>query len=382
MKKSYSAYLLIFVFLMANHANAQAKYKGGAKHAPLTAAMLPDAGNYNIHQVVSGALDDSLHKTMEKLFAVTHMPGITAAMLIPGKGIWRIDSGFTAMDRQQRVDSSSVFYWASVCKLITGTIITALIAENKLTADSRLSQWFPEVQDADKITITALLQHTSGIYSFNADSFFHVHPRYYTPTELLTLAMSKKNDFPPGQYWSYSNTGYLLLAQIAEKIEGKTYADIVQQRIAIPLQLPSLRALAPQELPANLALAHNKGQVVTTDYSTPLGAGNIVGNARDLVVFLAALFTGQLQPHAITYDRFRDLYPMYDKGTYYGKGVMLFDFNEISHTNDYWLGHSGGTENYRAILLYDTATRAFVAIAVNEHIPVEAIARKMLEQIR
>ena len=131
-----------------------------------------------------------------------------------------------------------------------------------------------------------------------------------------------------------------------------------------------------------LALAHENGHVVPSGYSIPLGAGNIVGNARDMVVFLYALLTGQLSTPAITYDRLRDLYPMYDKGTYYGKGIMLFDFKEINNTDDSWIGHSGGTETYRAILLYDTATKAFVAVAVNQHIPVEAIARKMLEQIR
>jgi D-alanyl-D-alanine carboxypeptidase len=361
---------------------AQARYKGGAKHTAPPAGILPDAGSYDIHLPVSGVLNDSLHKKIRTIFTLTGMPGITAAMLVPGKGLWCIDTGFISLPDRHNVDAHTVFYWASVAKLITATIITSLIREHKLDGGSRLDRWFPQIQDADKITIDALLQHTSGIYSFNADTAFHEHPRYYAPQELIDIAVAKGNGFPPGQYWSYSNTGYLLLAMIAEKTEGKTYADIVQERIAAPLQLTSLRALQPRELPANLALAHEKGQIVPTDYSVPLGAGNIVGNARDMVVLLYALLTGQLSIPEITYSRLRDLYPMYDKGVYYGKGIMLFDFKEISNVADNWIGHSGGTETYRAILLYDTATRSFVAIAVNQHIPVEAIARKMLEQIR
>lgn len=377
--------LIILILLLAGNnlqnAVAQARYKGGAKHAPLREDILPDAGQYDIHLPVSGALNDSLHKKMQEMFTRTGMPGITAAMLVPGKGLWQIDTGFISLPDQHKVDAHTVFYWASVGKLITATIITALILEKKLDGNSRLSQWFPQIPDADKITIDALQEHTSGIYSFNADSAFHFSHRYYAPQELIDLAISKKNLFPPGQYWSYSNTGYLLLAMIAEKIEGKTYAEIVQQRMALPLQLNSLRALSPQELPANLALAHENGRIVATDYSIPLGAGNIVANAKDMVVLLCALLTGQLNTLSLTYDRLRDLYPMYDKGTYYGKGIMLFDFKEINNTADSWIGHSGGTETYRAIVLYDTATKAFVAVAVNQHLPVEAIARKMLEQI-
>jgi D-alanyl-D-alanine carboxypeptidase len=376
----------MLILLLADYypqaVHAQVRYKGGAKHAAPPASILPDAGGYDIHLPVAGALNDSLHKKMRDIFTLTGMPGITAAMLVPGKGLWSIDTGFTSLPDKHNVDAHTVFYWASVGKLITATIITSLIAEHKLDSESRLARWFPQIPYADKITIDALLKHSSGIYSFNADSTFHTSQRYYAPQELIDIAVSKGNAFPPGQYWSYSNTGYLLLAMIAEKIEGKTYADIVQQRIAVPLQLTSLRALSPQELPANLALAHENGHIAPTDYSVPLGAGNIVGNAKDMVVLLYALLTGQLSTSTTTYDRLRDLYPMYDKGVYYGQGIMLFDFKEINNTADTWIGHSGGTETYRAILLYDTTTKAFVAIAVNQHIPVEAIARKMLEQIR
>jgi len=378
---------LILIFLLTcfnkNNTYGQSRYKGGKKHTPPAANLLPDPnGNYNLNTPLSGFLKDTLDKQVDKVFSITGMPGITAAMLIEGKGLWQIDTGFISKPEQRKVDSSTLFYWASVSKIITATIIAILVEEHKLSYDSKLSEWYPQFQDATQITIDELLKHTSGLYSFNTDSTFHYSKRYYAPPELFDLVKANKNLFRPGEYWSYSNTGYLLLALITEKIEGKTFAQIVQQRIAGPLHLPSLKVLAPGDSPANLALAHANGTTITEDYSTPLGAGNIIGNAKDMVVLLYSLLTGKISTLDLTNDGLHDLYPMFEKGMYYGRGIILTDFNEINQTNGYWIGHNGGTEDYRALLIYDTATKAFVAIAVNQHIPVEAITRKLLEQIK
>jgi D-alanyl-D-alanine carboxypeptidase len=378
--------LLLGCFLISlskNEAFSQFRYKGGKKHVSIGLNLLPASNiHYDINTPLSGPLKDSLDKKINELFAVTGMPGITAAMLVDGKGIWHMDTGFISRPAQQVVDTATVFYWASVSKLLTATIIAQLIQEKRLNYDSKLSEWFPQFQDAGKITIDELLKHTSGIYSFNNDSTFHYSKRYYASTDLIDIVLKNKNAFRPGEYWSYSNTGYLLLALIAEKIEGKPFAQIAQQRISDSLKLTTLKVLPPREVPPNLALAHLKGDVVTTDFSTPLGAGNVIANAKDMVVLLHALLTGKISTLADTQERLRDLYPMFDKGVYYGRGIMLYDFNEINNTDALWIGHSGGTETYRALLIYDVTTKAFLAVAVNDHIPVEAIARKLLEQIK
>ena len=67
------------------------------------------------------------------------------------------------------------------------------------------------------------------------------------------------------------------------------------------------------------------------------------------------------------------------KGQYYGRGIMLFDFNTLNATDNIWIGHSGGTENYRAILVYDVKTKVIIAISINENIPVESVAGRLIE---
>ncbi|SDF13849.1 D-alanyl-D-alanine carboxypeptidase [Mucilaginibacter pineti] len=383
MKNSSLSYLLIFLlfFSSCKKSDAQDSSKDPKKHAQPSLAVFPDGSIYDIGAPLNGSLKDSLDQTVRRLFAITVMPGLTAAILVPGKGLWQTDTGYLSKPGLKKADAGSVFYWASVCKLLTATVIEQLINEQKLQHDSKLSVWFPKLHDAGKITIDELLEHTSGIYSFNNDPTIFDIDRYYSPDELIGLSQGQKNLFPPGKTWSYSNTNYLLLALIAENIEGKSFDEIIQQRIALPLHLTSLHALKPHEQPDNLALAHENGAIVKEDYSVPLGAGNVVSNARDMVVLLYSLMTGKLGPVLLVHDRLKDLYAMPDAGTWYGSGMMLTDFNEITHTDDLWIGHSGGTQTYRALLVYDTATKTFIALAINQHVSVEAVARKLLSVV-
>ncbi|EHQ26110.1 serine hydrolase domain-containing protein [Mucilaginibacter paludis] len=374
--------LIVLLFSACRKTDAQDKGKAPQKHPQPALFVFPSPGAYDAATTLSGRLKDSLDHTVNNLFRMTGMPGLTAAMLAPGKGLWQTDTGYLSKPDQRKVNPNSVFYWASVGKLLTATVIEQLIQEKKLDREDKLSRWFPALQDARKITIDELLMHTSGIYSFNNDPKVFAIDRYYSPDELLGLAHAQKNLFPPGTNWSYSNTNYLLLALIAEKTEGKPFDELIRDRIAVPLHLTSLRALKPHEQPANLAVAHENGQIVKEDYSVPLGAGNIVSNASDMVILLYSLMTGKLGPVAQVHDRLKDLYAMPDTGTWYGRGMMLYDFNEITNTDDLWIGHSGGTQTYRALLVYDTASKTFIAVAINAHISVEAVARKLLSRLR
>lgn len=350
------------------------------KHLPITADAISVANaDYQIDEPLSGPLKDSLDVTISRLFSITKMPGITISMLIPGKGLWQTTTGFLSMPNQQRADSTSVFYWASVGKLITATIIDELVMERKLSYDDKLAKWFPQFEYAREITIGQLLHHTSGLASFNTDTTIFKKEKHYTPADLINIALQQKNLFPPGKYWSYSNTGYLLLARIIEQIDNRSYAESVEQRIAAPLHLSSLKALSDGIMPNNLAKGHTaNGLPEYEDYSVPLGAGNIVSNAKDMVVFLFALMNGSIIPKAIVASRLHDLYPMPDKGMFYGQGMMVTDFADINGEQDLWIGHTGGTETYRALLIFDVHTKIFLAVSVNAHISVEAISRKLL----
>lgn len=386
MCKTYSLlkFILLNVLFMSSYISlqAQSKYRGMPKHEEIDIAQFFLVDNYELRGQLPDTLQYKLQQAISELFVNQNIAGLSVTMFTP-KGQWQTTMGYANKPNKQFADSSTVFYWASVCKLVTATIIMQLINEKKIKSNSKLSKWYPKFSNAKKITISNLLTHTSGIYSFNSDSNFHNSSSYHTPDELLAIALAKENLFKPNEYWSYSNTGYLLLALIAQKIENKSFAQIVQERIAIPFGLQSLKVLMPNEITNNLAQAHSGDSIVCRNYATPLGAGNIVCNSYDMAKLLYILLSGQLLPKTSLQTMLSDLYPMFG-GTqqYYGRGVMVYNFKAIDSTSNLWLGHSGGTENYKAILAYDVKTKAIISVAINENISAEALAYKLFAILR
>ena len=327
---------------------------------------------------------NKLDSLLNSSYALLDIPGITVDV-ITQQGHWNIDTGFVSLESREKVDSTTTFYWASVGKLITSVLIHELINEQKLTLDDKLEKWYPEFQYSNLITVQHLLEHRSGIYSFNYDTARTNALEHPTPNDLLKIALEHDNHFFPGQYWYYSNTGYILLSSIIEKIEHQSYDTVVLNRISNKLHLKKLRALQVGEFPSNIALLHNSSNLVQNDnFNAIAGAGSIISNSKDMNKFLYALFTKKILPQESIQHMTKTLYPMFEEGIYYGQGIMVFDLS--SHTNNLdqgkLIGHSGGTSNVKSMAIFSPENQTFISIASNKNIPVEAIAYSILKILR
>jgi len=334
---------------------------------------------------LSGSLDQELttqlNQTLLQALEESGAPGVTAAMGIPGQGIWSMTTGLASTEPVMPVEEDAVFWWASAGKLFTASIVLQLVAEEQLTLRQTIDSWFPDYPQAENIIIEHLLTHTGGVFSFQQDLPFRERTGYTPPEELIRISASHGANFCPSEYWSYSNTGYVMLAQIIEAIEGKSFTDAITERILQPLHLTQTTALLPEEFPLNLAIAHEGGQPADNfQPSLPFGAGNIVASAEDMVVFLTAMLSGEVYPRHLLRNSLGTLYPMFDNGTYYGQGIMLYDIDQ-GETTINWLGHSGGTPNTKAIVAFDLNRQVFVAVAVNADAPAEAIALRLVETV-
>ena len=119
----------------------------------------------------------------------------------------------------------------SISKVFTGVLIFQLIEEKKLALDTKLATFFPQLPNAATITIDQLLSHRSGLHSFTSDAAYEQYmTQPKTQAELLTL-MAAKPDFEPGAKYEYSNSNYVLLGYIVEKLTKQPYAQALQQRI-------------------------------------------------------------------------------------------------------------------------------------------------------
>lgn len=357
-----------------NLCSADEKFQGvtfsyADTNLPLTQPMLI-AG-----QGVGTKTANTLALSLESIIAKTQISNFTVAIGIPGKGIWTSTRLSNPTYDRIANEEPSIFWWMSVGKAFTSVLIHQLINEGKLSMDDPISIWFPEIENADIILIRHLLTHTSGIYSFQEDIKFRESTGYKSPYELLDIALSHAPLFCPGTRWSYSNTNYVLLGLILEKLEKKTFAELVSERITSRMGMKSSYALNANEFPNNLIL--NSTHVP----SLPYAAGNIVSDSQDMVIFLQAVLTGKLIGTDYLKNILINTYPMFDTGEYYGKGLMLYKIKAEGSVLQ-WIGHSGGAKNVNALVAFDTQTGIYAAVSVNGNTSAAAVINYLLNDLR
>jgi D-alanyl-D-alanine carboxypeptidase len=363
--------------------NGAAPYQGAATRAPLADSVFAGAGADALPlPPMPDSLAAALERRLAELLEVHGGPAWDVALFRPGQGLWSRRVGLASRVPARPVQAQTPFWWASVGKTLTAALTLQCVSEGRLKLQDKLSQWRPDFPQASHISVASLLDHTNGTRSYNSpDALGPVQSGpYRTPDELLALPMQRGNLTCPGAVFSYTNTGYLLLALVLESVLGKALHQIIEQRLTGPLGLGHLSALPPGPLAADLALPHINGLPQSAQgLASLMGAGNVVGSAKDMLGFWHALLGGRVLPPAIVRSQFARLLPMGEDGLWYGQGVMVFDFRDRGGFDRVWLGHSGGGQGNNAIVLYEPARKAFAAVAVNGDTPAAAVATAMLE---
>jgi CubicO group peptidase (beta-lactamase class C family) len=163
--------------------------------------------------------------------------GFDGNILIADKGeiVYEKSFGFANDERKIPLTENSIFNLASVSKVFTAVATMKLIEEGKLTLTDSLQRYFPDMSYPG-ITIYNLLTHTSGLQDFQADPVREQLGKNATNQDIETAytKVHLKTRFTPDSNWGYSNTNYLLLAMIIEKVSGMSYPDFISKSIFIP----------------------------------------------------------------------------------------------------------------------------------------------------
>ncbi len=266
--------------------------------------------------------------------------------------------GMANIEKNRSNESSTLFRVGSVSKTFTAVIILRLIEEGRLSFDDKLSAWYPNIENADQITLEYLLRHRSGIYNFTDTSDYE---QYYThsATHQVMLARIARygSVFKPGERMQYSNSNYLLLAYIAENVTGKDYATLVEEMIARPCGLQNTRQGSVNDTAGKGALSYRYLTAWVadplTDMSVSTGGGSLVSTPADLVRFMQCLFSGQL----ISMQSLQKMMTMQDG---YGFGIMKYPFYEKAV-----YGHTGGIDAFRAFTGFLPADSMYIAMCSN-----------------
>ncbi|AGZ41143.1 serine hydrolase domain-containing protein [Actinoplanes friuliensis] len=290
-------------------------------------------------------------------------------------GRWRGASGVAELGTTRAVPVDGRVRAGSITKTFVATVVLQLVGESRLRLDDTVESWLPGVVPGGRrITVRQLLNHTSGLFDYVQTlpmppdpEFLSNRLRTWTPAELVQRAVAHPpTSGDPGSAYAYSNTNYLLLGLIIEKVTGRAYGKEVERRLIGPLGLrgtsmPGTSPGIPGPHPHGYVPALRDGEVVLTDFTRANpsvfgAAGEIISTTRDLNEFFAALLGGRLlPPHLLAAMKTPGV-----AGGSYGLGLAWRD--TPCGTRVY--GNDGGTLTYQTWSFSTQDRRRQVTVAV------------------
>jgi len=324
---------------------------------PLLAALLGVATFTTQAQSLNTAKLDSL---LTSLAATNKLMG-SLAVSRAGQVVYSHAFGSAQLAPNVPATPATRYRMGSISKMFTATMIFQLIEEKKLTLDTKLAAFFPQLPNAKTITIDQLLSHRSGLHSLTDDAAYlgyMTQPK--TQAELLALMAATKPDFEPGAKFAYSNSGYIVLGYIVEKLGKQPYAQALQKRVAAKAGLKNTYYGGKIDPAKQEALSYKPGPGgwvpdTETDMSIPGGAGAVVSTPADLDRFLEALFGGKLVSAA-------SLGEMKTIRDGFGRGLMLLPFGSKQS-----YGHGGSIDGFRSMASYFPDDKLAITLSTNAH---------------
>lgn len=239
-------------------------------------------------------LPDTVQEQVDK--AVNYnLDGIIVYVDQKGKPPAFYTAGWKNRENKIPADPQSLFKIASISKLYVAVAITKLVYEKRLSLDETLAHYFPElvkrIENAEKISVRMMLQHRSGIPNLTDNPDFPWDNPPKSSREALEYALDQPAKFAPNADYAYSNTNYLLLSEIIEKVVGYSHQQYIREAILIPLNLN-----------------HTFGSLIEVNIDDVMSGyyigyepdlkknnlGNMLATAVDVGIFLRALNDGSL----------------------------------------------------------------------------------------
>jgi D-alanyl-D-alanine carboxypeptidase len=261
----------------------------------------------------SASPDAGLKRGVDRLVAA----GAPGAILLVREGdqVTRITGGYANLAKRTPMRADDHFKIASLTKTYTAAVVLQLVQENRLRLTDTVEQWLPRlVPNGRRITVHMLLNHTSGLAEFDSDPRY-LRPylrghlgHYWSPKQLVRIAVSHKPLFPPGKttHEAYSNTNYVLLGMIVQKVTGASIGAELRRRLFTPLGLtetsfPTRPGLDRPYARGYMVLGRrSRTDVTALSPSLSPASGAIVSTAEQTADFYRALLSGRLlEPHLL-----------------------------------------------------------------------------------
>lgn len=282
---------------------------------------------------------------MDSLMSVMDKNNVWMGSIAISKGdqlLYQKTIGYADLAQKKKATIDTRYGIGSISKTFTATLVLKTAELGKLQLNQTLSVYVKGIPNAEKITVRQLLNHSSGVHSITDDKdYLTWNTKPQTEQELVARIIKGRVEFDPGSKHVYSNSNYILLTYILEKVWKKDYASLLKEYICQPLKLEQTTFGRPQNNGSDLSESYRYTQEWTlephTDNSVPLGAGAVWSTPADLARFFNALFSHKII-NAASLEEMKKI----DQG--YGIGLFQLPFYE--HVG---FGHTGGIDGYSSV---------------------------------
>ena len=328
-----------------------------------------------------------LQERLNALHAGGKFPGATVGVALADGRVLGLAVGLSDRQTKRPMRPTDRMLQGSVGKTYAAALALQLVSERRLALDDKIEKylgrepWFARLPNAREITVRMLMNHTSGLVRYEFKEQFTkdltANPaKVWRPEELVSYILDTEPPFAAGKGWDYSDTNYIVLGMIVERITKRRYYDEVKRRLLRPL---SLRRTVPSDsrripgLVQGYAGPNNpfggtdemivKGEFVINPQFEWTGGG-MASTTEDLARWAKALYEGRAFPRTLMPEVLAGVPAKLGPGVRYGLGVIIRD-TDLGPA----YGHSGFFPGYLTEMVYFPELKTAVAVQVNSSAP-------------
>ena len=295
------------------------------------------------------------------------IPGLSVAVLRGDSVVLSRGYGFANVELHVPASDSTVYQSGSMGKQFTAALVEMLVEQGRLRLDDSIVRWFPEganVWGGRGVTVRRLLTHTAGIAEYTDSTFDY--RKDYTEDELVKFAASRPLDFQPGERWSYSNTGYVLLGALIRRVSGQFYGDLLRDSVFRPLGMTASRVISEADIVPNRAAGYQlvNGELKNQDWVAPMlnttADGALYFTVRDLTRWAIALNNRRVVGASLL-DTAWTAVRLSDGATYpYG-----FGWSVLPQRTQARIAHTGSWQGFKTVIARYPARGLTVIVLAN-----------------
>ena len=373
----------------------------------VTAAMGRQPNGHPIGFKDTQALKTVLQAKLDEWHKAGKFPGATVGVVLADGESFGLAVGYSDRDARTPMKPTDRMLAGSVGKTFAAATALQLVKEGKIRLDDKVEKylggepWFSRLPNAKDITVRQLMNHTSGLVRYEFKPEFTkeltANPeKVRKPAELVAYLLGEKPPFEAGKGWDYSDTNYIVLGMIIEKVTGKKFYDEASRRLLKPLKLKDTIPQDGMKLkgvvqgyagPNNPfggkdAMIHEGKFTINPQFEWT--GGGFASTAQDLARWAKMMYEGRAySPDLLPQVLDGVSAPMLGRETTYGLGVII---RKTTAGTSY--GHSGFFPGYMTDMMYFPDSKIAIAVQVNTSVgrdlgkPMSRVLVEMMDAIR